>query len=115
MKELLKDILDNDGVNGVIILTDEGKSIFEDISSKISMNPNEIDWNSFIDAIRGYREVELMYERGLIYVRKIEFGFMIVFMEIYTQMAMVRLNCDIVLPSLQDLKENKKYKQLFKR
>jgi predicted regulator of Ras-like GTPase activity (Roadblock/LC7/MglB family) len=115
MKEVLKDILEIDGVNGVIILTDEGKTIFEEISPNSSMKLDDIEWKLLIDDIQSYREIELIYENGLIYIRKIEFGFMVVLVDVYVQVAMIRLNCDIILSSLQDLKSNKKYKHLFKK
>lgn len=115
MKELLKDILEIEGVNGVLILLDDGEILFKEISSTTSVKFDGMNWSSFIDLIGEFREIELIYEKGLIYARKIEFGFILVFIEIYVQIAMIRLNCDIVLPSLKNLKSNKKYKKLFKK
>ncbi|MBW1984097.1 MAG: hypothetical protein JRI53_05215 [Deltaproteobacteria bacterium] len=115
MKEVLKDILEIDGVNGVVILTDEGKIIFKEMSSTTTIKLDKVDWNLIIDAILGYREIELIYENGMLYVRKIEFGFMMVLVDVYVQVAMIRLNCDIILPSLKNLKSNKNYKHLFKK
>lgn len=115
MKELLKDVLEIEGVNGVVILMDDGTVIFKEISSNTLSKIDEMEWEVFIGAIEGAREVELIYEKGLFYVRKVEFGYMIVIVELYVQIAMIRLNCDIVLPSLQELRTNKKYKKLFKK
>ena len=115
MRELMKDVIEIEGVNGVLIISDEGETLFKEISSNISVKFEEVNWNFFIDSIREFREIELIYEKGLIYVRKIEFGFILVLIELYVQIAVIRLNCDIVLPSLQNLKSNKKYKKLFKK
>ena len=115
MKELLKDVLDIDGVNGVLILTNDGAIIFKEVAEKMAIEPETIDWKNFIDTIQEHREIELVYDKGLLYIRKIEFGFMLVLVEPYVQVAMIRLNCDIVLPSLQNLKTNKKFKNLFKK
>ena len=115
MKEVLKDILEIDGVNGVVVLTDEGKTIFKEMSSTTTIKLDEIDWKLIIDAILGHREIELIYENGMLYVRKIEFGYMMVLVDVYVQLAIIRLNCDIVLPSLKNLKGNKSYKHLFKK
>lgn len=115
MKELLKDILEIKGVNGVVILTDEGDVIFKEISLNTLMKIDEMDWSLFVGTIENAREVELIYNKGLVYVRKVAFGYLVVIVELYEQIAMIRLNCDIVLPNLQDLKTNKKYKKLFKK
>jgi hypothetical protein len=115
MKELLKDVLEIEGVNGIVILTDEGDVIFKDILSDTLTKIDELEWGLFIGDIGGSREAELVYEQGLFYVRKVEFGYMIVIVDLHVQTAMIRLNCDIVLPSLQDLKTSKKYKKLFKK
>ena len=115
MKEVLKDILEIEGVNGVVVLTDEGKTVFTEMSSETKIKLDEIDWNFIVDAVLGNREIELVYENGMLYVRKIEFGFMMVLVDVYVQVAMIRLNCDIILPSLKNLKSNKNYKHLFKK
>lgn len=115
MRELLKDILEIEGVNGVFIISDEGGTLFKEMASNASVKFDAIDWNFFITSIRGVREIELLYEKGVIYGRKIEFGFILIFIELYVQIAMIRLNCDIILPSLQSLKSDKKYKKLFKK
>lgn len=115
MKELLKDVLEIEGVNGILVLSDEGDVLFKEMALKTNLQPDKMDWKQFVDAIRGNREIELMYQKGLLYIRKIEFGYMLVLVDLRVQVAMIRLNCDIVLPSLQNLKSNKKFKHLFKK
>jgi len=115
MRELLKDILEIKGVNGVFIISDQGETLFKEVTANSSAKIEDVDFNIFIESVRGYREIELLYENGRIYIRKFEFGFVIVVVDLHVQIAIIRLNCDIILPALHGLKTNKKYKKLFKK
>ena len=115
MKELLKDVLEMEGVNGLLVFSEDGECLFKEISSDTMKNPPEGQLRSIHDAVKGYREIELIYENGRIYARKIEIGFLVIITDIFVQMAMIRLNCDILLPSLQAMKADKKFRKFFKK
>ncbi|MEJ2100167.1 MAG: hypothetical protein P8X68_09330 [Desulfobacterales bacterium] len=73
-----------------------------------------MDWRFFIESVEGMREADLLFEKGRIYIRRSEIGYLVVLMALFVPIAMVRLNCDIVLPSLKQEKSGKKLGRLLK-
>jgi len=73
------------------------------------------EWQSFIDLIDGVREADLIYKKSRIYIREAPVGYLIIVMEIYAPVALVRLNCDILLPTLKEKTETKGLGRFFKR
>ena len=115
MKELFKDILDLDGVKGIILLSSEGDISFKSFSEAI---PNDLvskSWTMLIKNLSGIRETDLVFEEGRLYIRKSDLGYLLIWTSLFTPMAMLRLNCDIVLPSLKPVKSAKSFTRFFKK
>ncbi|MBL0714715.1 MAG: hypothetical protein JJV98_13555, partial [Desulfosarcina sp.] len=68
-----------------------------------------------IPALKKMREADFVYENGRFYVRAIDRGYLLVIMGPVVSIAMVKLNCDIILPQLKTEKPVGKLKGLFKR
>ena len=115
MRELFKDILGTDGVNGVMLFSFKGDLIFKEFRPSVNAAPEGRDWSFFIESLEGMRETDLVFEKGRIYIRKTEIGYIVVLMALFVPIAMIRLNCDIILPSLKPSKSEKKFGRLFKK
>ncbi|MGD2097355.1 MAG: hypothetical protein PVG35_07220 [Desulfobacterales bacterium] len=115
MQELFKDILNTDGVTGVMLFAANGDVLFKEFSTTVTEAPEHRDCRFLIDSLEGMRETDLIFEKGRIYIRKTEMGFLVVFMALYVPIAMIRLNCDILLPSLQPSKPGRKFGRFFKK
>lgn len=115
MREIFKDILNTDGVTGVMLFAASGEVLFKEVSSTVKAAPDRRDWRFLIESLEGMRETDLIFEKGRIYIRKTEMGFLVVLMALYVPIAMVRLNCDILLPSLQPSKPGRKFGRFFKK
>jgi hypothetical protein len=115
MRELFKDILRTDGVSGVMLFSFKGDLIFKELKSSVSEGPEGRDWSFFIESLEGMRETDLVFEKGRIYIRKSEIGYIVVLMALFVPIAMIRLNCDILLPSLKPSKPAKKFGRFFKK
>jgi hypothetical protein len=115
MKNLFKDILDTDGVKGVLLLSFDGVLIFKEYLSKDLKEPQDMNWKRFISSLDGVRETDLVFDTGRIYIRRSEVGYLLIPMEINASVAMIRLNCDILLPLLKPTKSSKRLKRLFKK
>ena len=115
MKNLFKDILDTDGVKGVLLLSFNGGIIFKEFLSEDLKEPQDMNWKRFISSLEGVRETDLVFDNGRMYIRRSEVGYLLIPMEINTSVAMIRLNCDIVLPLLKPAKSSKRLKRLFKK
>ena len=115
MRELFKDILHTDGVNGVMLFSFTGDLIFKEFRSSVKEAPEGRDWSFFIESLEGMRETDLIFEKGRIYIRRAETGYVVILMALFVPIAMIRLNCDILLPSLKPPKTGKKFGKFFKR
>jgi hypothetical protein len=115
MKELFNDILSMQDVKGVMLLSLEGEIIFEEFVSPPSEEPGTDQWVTIIDSLRGIREADFVFERGRVYVRKSATGYLMVFLGAFAPSAMLRLNCDILLPFLQEANTSKGLGRLFKK
>jgi len=115
MKELFKDILSVEGVKGVILFSSQGEVIFKMFLSAIPEEPETRDWALFFDSVSKVRESDLIFEEGRIYIRKTELGFLVILMNSSAPVALVRLNCDVLLPSLKPAKTSKGLGRFFKR
>ena len=115
MRELFNDILGTDGVSGVMLFSFKGDLIFKEFRSSVNEKPESRDWSFFIESLEGMRETDLVFEKGRIYIRKTEIGYIVILMALFVPIAMIRLNCDIILPSLKPSKSKKKFGGLFKK
>jgi len=115
MKELFKDILSVEGIKGVVLFSFKGEVLFKTFLSAIPEDPETRDWALFFDSIKKVSESDLIFEDGRMYLRKTELGFLVILMSSSAPLALVRLNCDVLLPSLKPAKISKGLGRFFKR
>jgi hypothetical protein len=116
MKKIFNDILNMEGVDGIMLFSFKGELNYKLFFSPLPEEPeNKSWWGLFIRSLNGVREADLIFEKSKFYIRKTEIGYLIILMGIFVPTAMVRLNCDMVLPALKGMKISKKGKSIFKR
>jgi hypothetical protein len=115
MRELFNDILRTQGVKGILMFSLSGDLIFKEFTAPIKEDPESRDWSFFIESLEGMRETDLVFEKGRIYIRRTELGYLIILMALFVPIAMIRLNCDILLPSLVPTQSGKKFGRFFKK
>lgn len=119
MKALFGDILRLDGVWGIMLFSFDGQIIFKELlpgpSGETLKGEFGDSWIPIIGTMSQVREADLIFENSRLYIRRTELGYLFVLMGTFAQTAMVRLNCDILLPSLRETKGVKGLKRLFKK
>ena len=116
MEELFKDILEINGVQSVILLDDTGKVIYESMHDlRHGAKQRYTNWKRFLDCLDNVREADFLFDKGRIYIRHTDKGFVLICMQSFASIAMVKLNCDILLPQLKSGRTAKGLKGLFKR
>lgn len=116
MKNLLSDVLNINGVNGVILLSGSGEILFDSFEGKRpDISQKFINWKKLIDVIKNAREADFVFQNGRIYLRQTNDGYLLTSMQLSASIAMVKLNCDILLPQLTTDKKNTGIKGFFKR
>jgi hypothetical protein len=116
MKDLFSEILALEDIQGVLLLSLEGETIFKALNAPVH-NENELGncFHEIVRALNGIREADLLLEKVRVYIRKSNTSYLIVLMGSFASAAMVRLSCDMILPSLNDAKAGKGLRQIFKR
>ena len=115
MRELFDDILNIDGVKGVMLISFGGEVVFRDLQQIVLQEAENRNWKLFIESMAGIRETDLIFEKGRLYVRRTDLGYLIILVGSFVSIALVRLQCDILLPSLKPAKSNKGIRRLFKK
>jgi hypothetical protein len=116
MESLFKDIMTIRGVQGIVLLSGDGRIVFEsEVGPKKGPSKRYTNWRKLLDVIQNAREADFVFENGRLYLRRTGSGFLLVSMDSFASIAMVKLNCDIVLPQLAQSKHSKGLKGFFKR
>ncbi len=115
MREVFAGLLAVDGVKGVLFFSPAGDLLFEEFTINAATRPLVRDWRALLDAAAGFREAELLFEKGRIYLRDAGEGTLMVATGLIAPSAMIRLNCDILIPSLKQLKSAKGLRRFFRR
>ncbi len=117
MEPSFDEILGLDDVKGVMVLSGDGQLLFQRIA-KAEAGHGDLEsknWSPFLKALEGIREADFIFEHHRLYVRESAGGFILVLMGHFAPIAMVRLNCDIILPSLKQAHAAKGLGRFFKR
>lgn len=115
MRKLFNDILNTKGVKGILLFSFSGDLIFKEYIAPIDEEPEHRDWGFFIESLEGMRETDLVFEKGRIYIRRTEIGYLVILMALFVPIAVIRLNCDILLPLLGQSKSGRKFGRFFKK
>ena len=115
MKELFSDVLSMEGIKGVVLLSPQGEIVYREARSGDMPDPAKVDWKNILATLDGTRETDLVFDRGRVYIRKTDLGYLLIPMSNQASVAMLRLNCDILLPSLKPVKGSRSLKRLFKK
>ena len=116
MQELFDDILAMQGVKGVLLLSFAGDIIFRQFNIPLDDDFQARDWSLFTEALAGTRETDLIFEKGRLYIRRTDIGYLVVLMGLFVPIAMMRLNCDIILPALKPAKKTTRgFRRFFKK
>ena len=116
MKEHVADLLALDDIKGVVVLGTTGSVVYQQFNEPPTSKLGNNDFRELIRAAAGIRELEVMYDNVRLYIRKYPGGALIIVAGHFALAAMVRLNCDIVIPTLSESSEKPKgLGRFFKR
>ncbi len=101
MKKRFKDVLSIEGVKGALYLSFEGRIVFKDFKAQPFPGLERMDILSPIQSLKGVKEADLVFNNCRIYLRKAPEGYIMVILGQFADMAMVRLQCDLLLPNLK--------------
>ncbi len=116
MKKIFQEILNMDGIHGIILLSSEGKILFESLDkNRFSPGRSRLTWTTLVESLDDFAEVDLVFKEGRFYIRSTGTGYLMISMSEKVSMAMVKLSCDIILPEIAKQTSAKGLRGFFKR
>lgn len=115
MESIFKEIYDMYEVHGLVLLTTEGKILYEAFKDNriSSVGRNSFDWITIAESLGDFQEADLVFEGGRFYVRKVDAGYLMISMNGEVSMPMIKLSCDIMIPKLSKVKPKKGFGRFF--
>jgi hypothetical protein len=114
MRHLFEHILQTDDIKGLVLLTKDGGLVFHEFIDGAGHDLRGVTALAGAPGFAAAREVEFVYENDRIYMRMFPEGLVIVWMGAFAPVAMVRLTCDVLIPSLEKALSSKGWRRLFK-
>lgn len=125
MESLFDEIFTIDGVYGILIISKNGSSEFSKFkppfAEKISAGDcksffeKTIDINVLNDVLDKSGESLLSYDQKRIYINSTDNGYLFIVMDMFVPIAMVRLNCQLILPEINKIKSPKGLGRFFRK
>ena len=119
MKDIFKDVMGIEGVHGLMVISNEGNVMISKFSPEFRDEEerlSQINWEPFTIEMGNIKDAELIYDTARFYIKKNENGFLIVIIGDNAPISMVRLNCEILLPSLAKIQPaSKKLGKLLRK
>ncbi len=116
MQALFEDILGVEGVKGIMWFSLNGKLVFTRFLKPWTFEPEKKEWWSlFIYTLDGIKEAELVYDSGKLYVKRAKEGYLFVLLNSNAPIAMIRLNCDVLMCNGDNGGASKGIKWFFKK
>ncbi len=107
MKDIFKDLVSIEGVHGAIVLDPAGAVVAKRFSDQYLRDTTAVEafgWEPLLTELGELTEADFVFDQGRIYLRKLQAGFLLVIMDDIAPIAMVRLNCEILMPELDTMK-----------
>ena len=114
MRHLFERILNEDDIKGVVLVSKDSNVVFYEFLDGAGHNLREVARLATIPVLGKAKEVEVLYENDRIYMRLFREGLVIVWMGAFAPVAMIRLSCDVLVPSLEKALSSKGWRRLFR-
>ncbi|MFZ7126797.1 MAG: hypothetical protein ACOWWM_11655 [Desulfobacterales bacterium] len=116
MKELFSNLLNMKGVRGLVLFSAEGEILFDAFPGAEEAEVRSFgNWEAVSAALAGVREADLLFQNGRFYIRRTGIGILLVVIDLSLSVAMVKLNCDIILPNLKQVSSGKGLRRFFRK
>lgn len=98
----IKDIMEIEQVQGIIYFSLDGNVLFQYYKQKEPQGIGSWDLSLFAVALNKIQEAELVFENIILYIIKSRKGFLLAVLGRSAPVALVRLNCNILLATLDE-------------
>ena len=114
MQKILDDIVQLDHVKGCLIIGPAGQVVCSKFASEPLHAPESFPWRDLTNHLDGMKEADILFAESRCYLRPSPDGYLVILMEPYAVLAMIRLQCDVLFSALPKEK-SKGFLGLFKK
>lgn len=100
MDEYLRDIKEIEQVQGIIYFSFEGNVLFQYYKQQKPRGIDTWDLSLFAAVLKGVKEAEFIFENLMFYLIRGQKGFLLAALDRTAPVALIRLNCNILLAAL---------------
>jgi hypothetical protein len=115
MREDFQNLLALEGVRGVLLFRTSGERVHHDIRFEGGEAVETADWFALAATLPEMREVELVFQKCQVVIRRTDEAVLVVVMGRVAPSALVRLHCDILLATFRERQAVKGIKRFFSR
>jgi hypothetical protein len=115
MQHYFNDLLGTDGVLGLLLLSFKGEVLYKADPSQL-LQTRWVDEIAveLTDALTGaVQEADMVFSKRRVYLRRTPLGPLLVILTLTAPIAMVRLHCDMLIPTLKPPKRTSGLKRIF--
>jgi hypothetical protein len=115
MQQYFNDLLGTDGVLGLMLLSFKGEVLYmADPSQLLQAHPVDEIAVQLTDALTDtVQEADMVFSNRRVYLRRTPVGPLLIILTLAAPIAMVRLHCDTLIPTLQPPKHGGGFKRFF--
>ena len=114
MQNILHDIAQLDHVRGGLVISADGQVLWSEFAFPLAKAPESFPWVDLVNQLDGVKEADVIFSETRVYLRQSGNGYLVILLEPYAVLAMVRLQCDVQLSALQKEKV-KGVRRFFKK
>ena len=117
MKQYFQALLETEGVLGLMQLSPEGEVLYKADPSEILLaGPVDEIAIDLVDTMGGsVQEADMVFSERRVYLRQTPIGPLLIFLALTAPIAMVRLHCDTLIPTLKAPKRTSGLKRFFSK
>ena len=124
MESLFDEIFGVDGVHGLFLLSQEGSVVFKKFTPPLENVNNKkldefitksIDFEVLKEQFEKSNESLLIFGQKRIYIKNAGGKYLFIIMDMFAPVAMVRLNCQLIIPEIEKMKSSKGIGRFFRK
>lgn len=102
MDRLFAEIMEINGVKGAMLFSTDGEMVHKEFSETppVQLEDNAF-WANVFSSFKGMKESEIVTVNCRLYIKETTLGFILIWMKADVRIALIRLNCDIIIASLE--------------
>ncbi len=124
MESMFDEIFGVDGVHGLFLLSKDGSIVFKKFISPFDKLNNKklddfignsIDLDTLTQQFANSNESLLIYNQKRMYIKNAGDNYLFVLLDMFAPVAMVRLNCQLIIPEIEKMKSSKGIGRFFRK